>query len=215
MTDQPPVLFDMDGVIVDSETYWHAFEEETLFPETLAGDHPDLDEVTGMNYREIYDYLETNYEPTITKTEFIELYNETATKIYGEQVALMDGFDALTDTLRDRGAKLAIVSSAPKSWIETTVDRFSLGPFDLVLSAEDIDAPGKPEPHIYEHAASEIDADPADCIVVEDSENGVTSASRAGAYVVGYRTGPNAETDLSLADVVVNGPEELRAELLD
>lgn len=215
-TDTPSaVLFDMDGVIVNSEDYWHVFEEETLFPETLAGDRPDNDEITGMNYREIYDYLDANYETTVSKAEFIDLYNETSKTIYGEQVELMDGFDRLTGTLRDRGVTLAIVSSAPKSWIQTTVERFDLGPFDLVLSAEDIDAPGKPEPHIYEHAAGEVDADPEDCTVVEDSEHGATAAARADTYVVGYRTEANAETDLSMADVVVNGPQELRAELLD
>lgn len=216
MKDTPTaVLFDMDGVIVNSEDYWHIFEEETLFPETLSGEHPENDEITGMNYREIYDYLDVNYETTVSKAEFIALYDETSTTVYGEQVVLMDGFDGLTGTLRDRGAKLAIVSSAPKSWIETVIDRFSLAPFDLVLSAEDIDGPGKPEPHVYEYAAAELDADPEDCTVVEDSENGTKSAARAGAYVIGYRTEANAETDLSAADIVANGPQELRAELLD
>ncbi|WP_101298107.1 HAD family hydrolase [Halegenticoccus soli] len=208
------VLFDMDGVIVNSEDYWHEFEEATLFPETLADARPDNDEITGMNYREIHDYLDENYELVVERAEFIDLYDRTATEIYGEKVTLMDGFPDLCEDLRDRGRAIAIVSSAPPDWIATVVDRFDLGPLDLVLSAEDIDEPGKPQPHVYEHAAAELGREPEDCTVVEDSTNGALSAARAGAYVVGYRTETNAGTDLSAADVVVNGPEELRAELL-
>jgi beta-phosphoglucomutase-like phosphatase (HAD superfamily) len=82
-----------------------------------------------------------------------------------------------------------------------------------VLSADDIDEPGKPEPHIYEHAARELGPAPGDCVVVEDSYNGVLAASRAGTYCIGYRTSENRDVDLSAADEVVEGPEDLRAAL--
>jgi HAD superfamily hydrolase (TIGR01509 family) len=208
------VLFDMDGVIVNSEDYWHEFEDETLFPTVVAGEPPENDEITGMNYREIYDYLAANYETTIEKAEFVDLYDRTAQGIYGEKVVLMDEFRSLCEDLRDRGATLGLVSSAPRDWIEIVIDRFELGHFDLVMSAEEIDDPGKPRPHVYRHAASVLGVDPEDCIVVEDSTNGALSAARAGAHVIGYRTETNAETDLSAADVVAEGPRELRVELL-
>jgi HAD superfamily hydrolase (TIGR01509 family) len=208
------VLFDMDGVIVDSEEYWLAFEDEELFPETLAEPYPENSEITGMNYREIYDYLDANYETTVGREAFVRRYEAAAEDIYGENVSLMPGFRELTAVLRERGLTVGIVSSSPPDWIETVVERFDLGPFDAVASADAIDGPGKPEPDVYERAAAELGVDPADCVVVEDSANGSLSASRAGAYVIGYRTATNADADLLASDVVADGPDELRTTLL-
>ena len=208
------VLFDMDGVLVNSEDYWNEFEEEFVFSGAVAGDTPSHDEITGMNFREIYDYLDENYETTLDKEEFVRRYEERAETVYGEEVELLDGARELLDDLRDRGARVAIVSSAPQSWIGAVLDRFDLGEFAQVISAEDIDAPGKPEPHVYEHAAAEFGLDPEDCVVVEDSRNGAKAAVRAGAYCVAYRSDHNADTDLSVADVVVESPGELREALL-
>ncbi|WP_410766209.1 HAD family hydrolase [Haloferax sp. DFSO60] len=211
--DKPVVLFDMDGVLVDSEPYWHAFEDEWVFADAIQSGDPNHEEITGMNFREIYDYLDAEYGTTVSKPEFIEAYEANSVDIYGEKVVLMDGAESLFSTLRENDKKVAIVSSAPQSWISVVRERFDLDPLDLVLSADDIDEPGKPEPHIYEHAASELGYDTEECIVVEDSVNGIESGVRSGAYTIAYRVGHNAELDLSLADEIVNGPEELRASL--
>ncbi|QCJ46742.1 HAD family phosphatase [Haloprofundus sp. MHR1] len=208
------VLFDMDGVIVDSEEFWHEIEDEVIFADVVAGAPPPRDEITGMNYREIYDYLAAEYEVTVDKDEFVAIYQDAAEEIYTENVSVMPRFDALLDTLRDRGVAVAIVSSSPQSWIAMVRERFGIEPLDLVLSAEDIDGPGKPEPAIYETAAERLRLEPENCAVVEDSTNGARSARRAGTYVVGYRTETNADADLSPADTVVEGPTELRKELL-
>jgi HAD superfamily hydrolase (TIGR01509 family) len=206
------VLFDMDGVIVDSEVYWNAAEDERILPAALTGEHPDREETTGMNYREIYAYLDANYDVTLSREEFIELYNEIATEIYTERVSLMDGFRELCATLRESGYPIAVVSSAPTEWISLVADRFDLD-FDRVLSAEDAPGPGKPEPDVYEHAASLFECAPEACLVVEDSANGTQAAASAGATVIGYRGAANADLGLPAATVVVSGPAELRAEL--
>ncbi len=205
------VLFDMDGVIVNSEDFWVELEEETIFPEVVADD-VSTDEITGMNYREIYDYLDSEYETTATKDEFVAIYDEAAQQLYGDHVSLMDGFHDLLAGLCDRGTEVALVSSSPPHWIEIVLDRFDLE-FSAVVSAEDIDAPGKPEPAIYEHAAAQLGKRADECAAVEDSKHGVESAVRAGAYCVGFPNGVK-ELDLSAADVVVSSPAELRDELL-
>ena len=158
--DANVVLFDMDGVLVDSEQYWHAFEDEWVFADAIESGDPDHEEITGMNFREIYDYLDAEYGTTVTKDEFVAAYHENSESVYGEHVVLMDGAEELFSDLRAAGKKLAIVSSAPQDWISTVRERFDLDPLDLVLSADDIDKPGKPEPHIYEHAAAEFGVAP-------------------------------------------------------
>lgn len=206
------VLFDMDGVLVDSERFWNAFEDEWVFAEATIGT-PSSDEITGRNYRDAYDYLTEKYGTTVSKEEYIARYNEHAMEVvYRDGVELMDGAEQLFADLREE-VKVAIVSSSPQSWIGVVRERFSLDPLDLVLSADDIDESGKPEPQIYEHAARELKLLPEQCVVVEDSYNGILAATRAGAYCIGYRTPENQDVDHSAADEVVEGPQELRAAL--
>ncbi|WP_407652211.1 HAD family hydrolase [Halomicrococcus gelatinilyticus] len=200
----------MDGVVVDSEDYWVDVEADHIFPAVVESE-VSPEETTGMNYREIYGYLDREYGTTVDEAEFVTTYDEAAEEIYGERVALMDGFRDLVADLRDEGTDVALVSSSPHHWIDVVLDRFDLS-FDAVVSAEDIDAPGKPEPGIYEHAADVLGHPPAKCVAVEDSEHGAAAATSAGAYCVGYRHGA-AELDLSAADAVVSNAEELREEL--
>ena len=206
------VFFDMDGVIVDSERYWRTEQPEHIFPATLDGEHPDLDETTGMNYREIYDYLDEHYETKISKDEYIDIFDATAREIYSDRVSLLDGFQDLVDDFQESGVPVAIVTSAPPAWHGIVTERFEVS-VDETLSAEDIDGDGKPAPDIYEYAASVVDRDPADCLVIEDSKNGVEAGKNAGMAVIAYRSGPNDDTDLSAADVVVESAAELRSEI--
>ena len=207
------VLFDMDGVIVDSERYWHDEQPNHIFPQTLAGDHPDLDETTGMYYKEIYDYLDEEYETTISKDEFVDIFDEVAQDIYENCVELLDGFHETREALADRGVPVAIVTSSPSSWHDIVLERFDID-VEEVITAENLDAEGKPAPDIYEKAADIVDRSPEACLVIEDSKNGIKSAKRAGMFVIGYRSDHNAETDLSEADILVDDPTELQDAIL-
>lgn len=206
------VLFDMDGVLVDSERYWVRREREAILPAAVDGETPEIAEITGLNYREIYEHVAAEYDVVVDRERFLELYEEAATEIYGQQVRLLPGLEDLLAALSDAGVPAAVVSSSPHDWIDTVLDRFALGDaFAAVVSAADLDGPGKPEPGIYEHAAARLDADPAACVAVEDSEHGVAAAAAAGATVVGYRSASDDRADLSRADVVAEAPAELRA----
>jgi len=132
--------------------------------------------------------------------------------MYRDQVSLLDGFHDLREDLSAADIAVAIVTSAAPAWHAIVTERFDIA-VDETVSAADIDGDGKPAPDVYEHAAALFDCEPSDCLVVEDSKNGVEAGKRAGMTVVAYRTEPNADTDLSAADVVAEGPDELHAEL--
>jgi HAD superfamily hydrolase (TIGR01509 family) len=204
------VFFDMDGVLVDSERYWSEREATVIVPEAVADPDPDPELITGINYRESYDVLADHYEMAIDRAQFLDRYEAVAEDIYTEKASLLAGFDDLYDALRARGVAVGVVSGAPRAWVELVIDHFDLGPFDVVLSTEDLPEQGKPAPHVYEAAAREVGVDPADCLVVEDSENGILAATRAGAFVVGYTT-----DDSSAADVTVTSPDALRKAIRD
>ncbi len=202
-----PVLFDMDGVLVDSETYWNRFESAWVCETAVASGSPAHAEVTGMSFRESDDYLASEYGTAVSKEAFVAKYEEHAESLYGEDSELTAGTRALFDDLRAVG----IVSSSSRAWIDVVRERFDLGPLDLVVSADDIDGPGKPEHDIYEYAAAELGVAPAACVVVEDSSNGIAAAVRAGAFTIAHRSTHNADLDLSRADTVVESPDALRS----
>ena len=210
------VLFDMDGVIVNSEDYWVEFQREEILPAAVPDATVDVAEVTGMNYHEIYDYLEAEYGTDISRETFVDRFADAAEEIYTEHVDLLDGLPELLAELEDRGVETAVVSSSPHDWIGIVLERFELvDAFDHVISADDIDGASKPEPDVFEYAAAEVGVAPEACLVVEDSENGVTAAARANTTVVAYRIDAHDDLDLSAADVVVDSPAELRETILE
>lgn len=210
------VCFDMDGVVVDSEAHWKPAEREDIYPTAVPDADVSPEATTGMNYREIYDYLGERHAVAVSREEFLGLYDETAADIYGERVELMEGCADILSTLRESGVATALVSSSPHDWIDVVLDRFGLRDrFDRIISAEDVDAPGKPEPHVYQYAASALGVDTGAAVAVEDSRHGVGAAAAADLTAVGYRSASNRGVDLSDADLVVEGPVELREVLLE
>ncbi|WP_435348268.1 HAD family hydrolase [Haloarchaeobius sp. HRN-SO-5] len=202
-------LFDMDGVLVDSEHYWVEREESEILPWAVPDETVEAREVTGMNYREIYDYLAEHYDVAVTKEAWVERFDRTAEEIYTERATLLAGFDEwLPDARED--VPVVVVSSSPQHWISMVCDEFDLA-FDAYVSAEDIDGPGKPEPDVFEHAAEVAGVPPERCVAVEDSEHGIASAVAAGTTCVGYVSGADDSLDHSAADYVTDSPEELLA----
>ncbi|MFB6294954.1 MAG: HAD family hydrolase, partial [Candidatus Nanohaloarchaea archaeon] len=209
------VLFDNDGVIVDSEQYWHdiatdLFQEATA--DTIDGDAA-LADALGMNYREIYDLLADRYDVTMDRQTFIQRYEDAADEIYRERVSLMDGFHDLVEAVTAEDCLTAIVSSSPQRWLNLVVDRFDLDGIDEVISADtlrqtgEIDA-GKPAPDVYRATARRLGVDPSHCLVVEDSVNGVNAATAAGMTCIAY--GQSVEG----ADATALTPQELRTLVL-
>ncbi|MFC7157316.1 HAD family hydrolase [Halomarina halobia] len=212
MTRFRAVLFDMDGVLVDSEAHWQRVWREEVFAH-VAGD-PSVREVTGRNYRESLADLDEDYGLPGGAERFARRFEAAADAVYGEAVSLTPGLPDLLDALRGRDLAVGVVSSAPEAWIRTVVERFDLDPLDVAVSAEHLDGPGKPAPGIYERAASALGVNPVECVVVEDSENGVRAAARAGATVVRFRRGDDVDPTTG-TDAVAADPAELRGTLLD
>jgi len=203
------VCFDMDGVLVDSEDYWIELEREHVLPTVVPDEDVPIEEVTGIFYEELYDILAAKYDVAVSYEEFVSLYDGAAEEIYGENVDLTPGVRDLIEELRAAGVPVAMVTASPPEWYRIVLDRFDLADlFDTVVSAADLNGPGKPEPAIYERAAGELDVDPADALAVEDSHHGTTAAMRAGMTVVSFGVGA-AEGDDERADLLADSPEEL------
>ncbi|QCC51343.1 HAD family hydrolase [Halapricum salinum] len=208
------VLFDMDGVVVDSERYWPELEAERIFPEVVPDQGVQPEEVMGMYYREIYDYLDEHYAVAVDRDRFVEVFDATARELYGERAALMDGFHDLVEDLQAQGTPVGLVTSSPHPWIDVVLDRFDLdGAFDAIVSAEDVPR-GKPEPDVYERAVAELGVAPERCVAVEDSPTGAAAAKAARLRCLGY-TGVHDGLDPADVDSIAATPTELRTLLFE
>lgn len=179
------ILFDMDGVILDTEKLYTRFWQEAAnalgYPMTKeqAMGLRSLNREFGAAKMQSYFAVPVNYEEVRNKR--IELMNAFIEK---EGVELKPGIKELLSYLKEEGIKTAIATSSPIERTEKYLETVGLtGAFDKLISGYMVKK-GKPEPDIYELAAKEIGLTPQECLAIEDSPSGLLSANRAGCYPV-------------------------------
>lgn len=210
------LIFDMDGVIVDSELHWKSLEGYFLRSLVPAWKAVDQGRIIGLSIDSLYAMLTGEYGLQLPKGQFLALYHGMASEIYGQKSSLIDGFRELLADLTRNNVPLALASSSPRDWIDILLDRFDLrSSFRVVVSADELQGEGKPSPAIYLLTAKRLGIDPQGCVVIEDSNNGVLSAKAAGMYCIGFRNGFNQEQDLSSADLIINKFAELDYQTLN
>ena len=195
------ILFDMDGVILDTEKLYTRFWQEAAnalgYPMTKeqAMGLRSLNREFGAAKMQSFFAVPVNYEEVRNKR--IELMNAFIEK---EGVELKPGIKELLSYLKEKGIKTAIATSSPIERTEKYLASVGLaGAFDKLISGYMVKK-GKPEPDIYELAAKEIGLMPQECLAIEDSPSGLLSANRAGCYpvMVPDQDMPTPETELLL-----------------
>lgn len=207
------VVFDMDGVLVDSQQYWTERECEVIFPKTIPDGKISPEDIRGMNVSEVFEYITTRSDVAVSREEFLDMYHDAAETIYTQEVRLLKGFPAFRRELEREGIACGLASSSPRQWIDYVLERFELS-FGVVLSGDEIEGPSKPAPDIYRQSVSDLGVSPEVAIAVEDATHGIEAATRAGLTTVGFETDDGSQ-DLSSATYVVNGPEALYKRLCE
>src|SRR5919199_6597257 len=130
-------IFDMDGVIVDSELHWKSLEGFFLQSLVPTWGSADQGRIIGLSVHDLYRLLRDEYGLTDSKAQFLELYHAMAADIYGRKASLLGGFTELLAALNRGGIPIALASSSPRSWIDIVLGRFDLrGAFRAVVSAD-------------------------------------------------------------------------------
>ncbi|MFV8342050.1 HAD family hydrolase [Flavobacterium sp. XS2P39] len=205
------VIFDMDGVIVDTEpvhryAYFKQFEEMNI-----AVTEEMYTSFTGNSTRNIFQKLKEKFNLEQDVEDLIlrkrAIFNDAFDS--KEDLELLEGVEKLIKELHQNGVQLILASSASKVTIERVFRRFKLHEyFTHVVSGEDFPK-SKPHPAIFEHAASLSIVPKESCIVIEDSTNGIRASKAAGIFCVGYNSIHSKDQDLSEADVVIQHFNEL------
>lgn len=205
------VIFDMDGVIVDTEpvhryAYFKQFDELNI---TVTEDM--YTSFTGFSTRNTFQKLKEVFVIEQEVEDLIQRKRNIFNDAFDSKadLELLQGVENLIKELHQNGMQLILASSASKVTIERVFSRFKLHDyFTHVVSGEDFPK-SKPHPAIFEHAASLSVAPKENCIVIEDSTNGIKAAKAAGILCVGYNSVHSEAQDLSEADVVINHFNEL------
>jgi HAD superfamily hydrolase (TIGR01509 family) len=196
------VVFDLDGVLVDSEPVWEQVRRGLVAD---RGGHwaPDAQQrLMGMSTPEWARYLSDDLGVGLPPDQVAALVIERMNARYTERVPLMDG---AVDAVHRMAARwtLAVASSAPATLIETVLRSAGLRScFSAVMSTEQVPH-GKPAPDIYLAVTAALGCPPPDCAAVEDSSNGLRSAAAAGLRVIAipqpqYPPDPDALAQASL-----------------
>jgi len=196
------VVFDLDGVIADSEPLHERANDLYMERAGAVLDEDLRDEMMGRRVRDLTDVLAARLgqPPDQVFAEREAIFWEL---LEGEGVQSMPGLDKAVARLEDAGLRLAVVSSGTSAYVEFVLRWLQVRPaFQVVVSGEEVRR-GKPDPEGYLLAASLLHADPADCVALEDTFHGVAAARAAGMRAVAIPNPLTAGMDFSAADAVV------------
>ncbi|WP_333693844.1 HAD family hydrolase [Flavobacterium sp.] len=208
------VIFDMDGVIVDTEPVHH-FAYQQHFKQLNIDVSPEMyASFTGNSTKNIYERLKSVYGLKEDVLDLVEVKRNLFNDAFDqkEDLYLLDGVEELIQELHQNGMQLILASSSANVTIQRIFNRFDLNKyFTHKVSGEDFPK-SKPHPAIFQKAAELAQTSVEHCIVIEDSTNGIMAAKAAGIYCVGYDSFHSKMQDYSLADKVISHFNELSFE---
>lgn len=203
-------IFDMDGVIIDSEPIHFEVDQKVMAHFGIDMKPEELDRFVGMTNPEMWRIVKEEYPISQSISELIDYQVSSKIDLINSlDLAPIAGIRELIQALKEHDVKLALASSSPPNFIEAVLNKFQLRAyFDCVVSGEEV-ARGKPAPDVFLQAAHLLSVQPSECIVLEDSGNGVKAAKAANMTCIGFINPNSGNQDLSMADVTVHAISEI------
>jgi HAD superfamily hydrolase (TIGR01509 family) len=207
------VIFDLDGVLADSEAWWSKIDAKLLadYDVTYRGEHHQ--NVVGVNYRLAVDFYKKTFGLSVSTEEMMRRRGEIATQFFVNRIGLFPNVKEILEELWKMKLHLAVATSSVSTSARPFLDRHQLTKFfDVIITGEEVEH-GKPAPDIYLCAAEKLGI-PADaCLVIEDALPGVAAAKAANMRVAAIpdtRFVDSREYD-NEADYVLSSLKELPA----
>ena len=199
------VIFDMDGVLIDSQPYHFKADIDTMAEYGVIKDQKFYEAFAGTLTDNRMRTLRDMFGLDVPAEELIEKREKMILDVMAnEDIKPVSGIPELLRSIKALGLKTAVASSSGIELIELVLDRLGIAVyFDSITSGNDVKR-GKPSPDIFLLAAERIGAEPSECLVVEDSENGVRAAKAAGMTALGYINPTSGYQCLDMADAVTD-----------
>lgn len=210
------VFFDLDGTLIDSEPFWidsqiQSFAEVgiTLTPELLT-------QTRGLRVNQVVEHWGKQFAMTKDDATFLEsdIYRRMNDIIHRERAVMPGAEDAIT-LVNEMDKKCAIVSQSSLTYIQRAVKELDVDTQSVLLQSAENEEYGKPHPAVYLRAAKKLDVDPAHCLVVEDSINGVIAAKAAQMHCVAIPNGDmRGEPAFQVADTILDNLADFRRDIV-
>jgi len=204
-------LFDMDGVLIDSEPIHTRVKRETLLHFGLDAEI-DFSAYMGRTSKILFsDAIEKAGRVELTPSMLADYKHERYLDILKNDDAIhpIEGARELLLRLSEEHIPMALASSSARQVIEAVLDKFGFRQyFDSVLSGADLPA-SKPDPAVYRISAERLGEKPSCCVVLEDAASGIAAAKAAGMRCIAFRNPNSGEQDLSRADWIVDSLKEI------
>jgi len=203
------LIFDMDGVLVDSEKYWQEVEGDILHSLGVSADGSIWDKLLGLKLGDMFPVLKT-HNASMTEKQMYDAFDAAADNVYAKCELLPGVLDCIDEALT-QNLTLGVASSSSARWVGMVLDRFDIGKhFSAVFSSETSKLPGKPDPAVYLACMKALGVTPATTMVVEDSPRGVQAAMASGAFTIAVPDKRSNYLTDTFADLVVDSLEDPR-----
>lgn len=205
------VIFDMDGVLIDSEPLWKIAEIEVFNSLGLNMQKPDLEETVGLRIDQVVAFWRTRF-PWHGKSnkEVVQAIVDRVIFYVNKEGKAMKGVHEILQWLRENNVKIGIGTSSYQRILDAVLIKLGIAQyFDAVHSAEHEEY-GKPHPAVYLSCAKYLETDPSNCLVIEDSFNGLLAAKAASmATIVVPEHSNTPHPHLNIADKMCGDLEEV------
>ena len=213
--DEPlrAVIFDLDGVLADSEPWWNEIDAKLLaeYAVNYRGEYHR--NVLGVSYRLAIEFYKKKFGISAATEEMMKRRGEIATEYFANRVGLFPSTKDVLNELREMKLRLAVATSSISASARPFLDRHQLTQFfDVIVTGDEIER-GKPDPDIYLRTAEKLGIVADDCLVIEDSLSGIAAAKAARMRVAAIpdrRFVDTREYDKE-ADYLVNDLSEIPA----
>lgn len=211
------VIYDMDGLLIDSEPFWRKAEIKVFSSVGIKLTEDDCKKTTGFRFDEVVEYWYRR-QPWQNKTK-TQIHDEVLDEMeyaISHHALAMPGVHASLSFFKDRGKRMALTSSSAMRLIKATVKKLDIEDyFELLVSAEH-ETYGKPHPGVFIRTAETLHAHTDQCLVLEDSLNGVLAAKSARMKCIAVPDKDHFQDPrFSIADLKISSLEEISATVTD
>lgn len=211
------VLFDMDGLLLDTEPLWGVSMNRVADKHSIGVSKNRFKETTGLRIYEVTEYWSRHYPWTGAAPDAVaEEILDDIIALSKSQGRIMDGVRELLDLLDSRGMKIGLATSSPARMMNDLLAHFGLDKRFHCATSADVVQFGKPHPAVFLHCAQRLGSLPHECLVLEDSVNGAIAGKAARMKVVAV---PDAfhfdDPRFTIADLKLSSLRELDARTLE
>lgn len=199
------IIFDLDGVLVDSEMIYYRITRILFNQLKIDVSIEEHNSFVGISANKMWKYIKERYFLAQSVDELIDLeINLKYILLRKTNLKPIEGVQNLLSYLKEKQIKIAIATSNHRDNVNIILNKLQIIEyFDLIITGDQV-SNGKPEPDIFMLAAKKLAANPTNCIVIEDSTNGVIAAKKAGMKCIGFVNPNSGKQNLTESDVLID-----------